>query len=889
MTEPLSRFGSNYPFALDEFQISGCESVAQGRSVLVAAPTGAGKTVVGEFACWLAVEQGRKCFYTTPIKALSNQKYRDLIDQHGPESVGLVTGDQVINSQAPILVMTTEILRNMIYAKSDTLANLGFVVMDEVHYLADRSRGAVWEEIIITCAADVQLICLSATVSNAEEFAEWLAQVRGDVDVVVTEDRPVPLTAHVFAGAASYDLFVDGRINPELHRLAREEARFVRDDSRRPVRRGGQRGRPGNRRRSSRAPRSPIRTPSRAQVVGKLERAKMLPAIVFVFSRGGCDAAVAQLASTDLVLTNQFEADELVALADFCTLDLTESEKAALGYRAFRSALSRGFAAHHAGLLPAFKQIIERGFSAGWLKVVFATETLALGINMPARTVVIEKLVKYNGETHADITPGEFTQLTGRAGRRGIDTEGHAVVLWQPGTDPNAVASLAAKRTYPLNSSFAPGYNMAVNLIETVGRDHARRLLERSFAQFQVDRAVTGTTNTVAKRETQIAEQWQRAHCAKGDFTEYARLAEQIRRLEREQSRTRRAQAREIVADGIQRLQVGDIVALRRKAAPWAVIVALSRGGDVPIAVGADRSRMKLTVTDFNGAPNVIGNVRVPKRFHPKDPASRKRLIEAAAAEIPDELPPVDTARVEADLGEVSELRKQLRQHPCHACPDREKHLRIAEPLLRTERRMANERERVERRSTSIASRFDRVCDLLTEIEYLTAEPVRVTDSGKQLARINAETDLVTVEALNSGLFSGLTVPQFAALCSALVYEPRPGGGAIDRMPDVQTQSAYRALVSVWQRIVRMERRRNLPTTRRPDPGFAAAAHAWADGDSLADVIAIAEVSPGDLVRWLRQVIDLAAQIASATADESVRTVARNAVADMRRGIIEVD
>jgi ATP-dependent RNA helicase HelY len=474
LSPQLKAFADGYPFELDDYQLQACRHVEAGSGALVAAPTGAGKTVVGEFAVHLALAQGRKCFYTTPIKALSNQKYADLVRKHGVATIGLLTGDSTINSEAQVVVMTTEVLRNMIYAGSATLGNLGFVVMDEVHYLADRFRGAVWEEVIIGLADSIQVIALSATVSNAEEFGEWLSEVRGEMAVVVSEHRPVPLFQHVLVRQTLYDLFAraeDGRVevNPALIKIAREESRFVRDDSRRPRGQSGHRRRTvsfgsgaygGAAHRSSDdgrrgRPRS-LRTVSRPELVELLDDEALLPAIVFIFSRVGCDAAVRQLLSSGIRLTDDDEQDEISALLERHVAGLADADLRALEYDLFAEALLRGVAAHHAGMLPTFKECVEEAFVRGLIKVVFATETLALGINMPARSVVLERLVKYNGETHADVTPGEYTQLTGRAGRRGIDVEGHAVVLWQPGLDPRAVAGLASRRTYPLTSSFAP-------------------------------------------------------------------------------------------------------------------------------------------------------------------------------------------------------------------------------------------------------------------------------------------------------------------------------------------------------------------------------------------------------------------------------------------------
>ena len=458
----LASFRGLYDFDFDEFQVAACRALSAGHGVLVAAPTGSGKTVVGEFAVHLALGQGLKCFYTTPIKALSNQKYADLVRRYDHRTVGLLTGDNSINGDAPVVVMTTEVLRNMLYTGSPALSGLGYVVLDEVHYLADSARGAVWEEVIIHLPEAVRVAALSATVSNAEEFGDWLDQVRGGTTVIVDEHRPVPLWQHVLAGNRLYDLFTDDehtRVNPELLRVAQRDVWLER---RAP-------GRPG--RRAARPRRFPLAY--RPDVISRLDASGLLPAITFIFSRAGCDAAVQQCLAAGLRLTTPGEAEVIQQTAERRTGDIPPEDLAVLGYGEWLDGLRRGIAAHHAGMLPAFKEVVEELFAAGLVRAVFATETLALGINMPARTVVIEKLDKWNGETHANLTAGEYTQLTGRAGRRGIDVEGHAVVLWQPGMDPGALAGLASTRTYPLNSSFRPSYNMAVNLTGWAGRARA--------------------------------------------------------------------------------------------------------------------------------------------------------------------------------------------------------------------------------------------------------------------------------------------------------------------------------------------------------------------------------------------------------------------------------
>ena len=530
----LELFRADLRFDLDPFQESACAAIDAGRSVLVAAPTGAGKTIVAEFAVWLAMRQPTaKVFYTTPMKALSNQKYAELVEAYGETEVGLLTGDTNVNPRARVVVMTTEVLRNMLYADSDLLEDLAYVVLDEVHYLADRFRGPVWEEVILHLPSEVRLVSLSATVSNAEEFGDWLEAVRGDTDVIVSEDRPVPLDQHVLVGSKLVDLFdssgaaATNRVNPELMRLVGSASRGGGGG------RGGARGRGGRRGipMDHRGPRQ--ERMHREGIVRLLDDRLLLPAIFFVFSRNGCDQGVRHVLRSGISLTTAQERREIRETAEFHCRTLLDEDLAVLGYWEWLEGLERGVAAHHAGLLPAFKEVVEDLFQRKLVKVVFATETLALGVNMPARTVVLEKLEKYNGEARVPITPGEYTQLTGRAGRRGIDVEGHSVIQWTDGLEPQAVASLASRRTYPLNSAFRPTYNMAVNLIDQFGRQRTREILETSFAQFQADRSVVDLARKVRSQQESLEGYKRGMVCHLGDYEEYASLRRRLSDLER--------------------------------------------------------------------------------------------------------------------------------------------------------------------------------------------------------------------------------------------------------------------------------------------------------------------------------------------------------------------
>ncbi|MFS0704597.1 DEAD/DEAH box helicase [Cellulomonas sp. 179-A 9B4 NHS] len=911
----LGEFRSRLDFPLDDFQVEACAALERGSGVLVAAPTGAGKTVVGEFAVHLALASGRKAFYTTPIKALSNQKYADLARVHGQERVGLLTGDTNINGDADVVVMTTEVLRNMLYAGSPALAGLGYVVMDEVHYLADRFRGPVWEEVIIHLPDDVQLVSLSATVSNAEEFGDWLSTVRGDTTVVVSEHRPVPLGQHVLVGDELLDLYaghvdptdpgVDPPINPDLTHLLRRQQSDPRD-RRGPGDRGsrGRDGRPG----------VGVRQAPRFAVVDSLAQEHLLPAIVFIFSRAGCEAAVQQCLSAGVRLTTPAEQAEIRRVAEERCAAIPPEDLGVLGYDAFEDALARGVAAHHAGMLPLFKETVEDLFSRGLVKVVFATETLALGINMPARSVVLERLVKWDGSSHVDITPGEYTQLTGRAGRRGIDTEGHAVVVAHTGLDPVQLAGLASRRLYPLRSSFRPTYNMAVNLVAQVGRDRAREVLETSFAQFQADRGVVGLARQAQSHAEALDGYAEAMSCDLGDFAEYAALRRAVGDREKDLARQAASARRADVARTLEGLRVGDLLEVPTgRRASYAVVVDPGGrpgfDGPKPTVLTTDRQVRRLTVADVGTGARTVGSLRVPSSFNVRVPAARRDLAARLRARL-DELDVTpapgrqgrrDARRTAAaDDAELEAMRRRLRAHPCHRCPDREEHARWADRWHRLKSEHDALVTRIAGRTGSIAAVFDRICDVLVTLGYLersdtgAATPtggtaLAVTDAGQWLRRIYAENDLLLAECLRRGVWEELDAPQLAAAVSALVYrsrrdeevEPRVPGG-----PESRLGRALEAAVRAWSELEDLEHGHRLETIQPLDTGLVEPIHRWAAGRSLDSVLRGGDIAAGDFVRWVKQVVDVLDQIHGAAPTARLRTTADRAVTALRRGVV---
>jgi ATP-dependent RNA helicase HelY len=915
MTTPpsgqLASFAGQLSFALDDFQQRACQALENGHGVLVCAPTGAGKTVVGEFAVHLALAAGRKCFYTTPIKALSNQKHNDLVARYGPERIGLLTGDQSINGDADIVVMTTEVLRNMLYANSPALYGLSHVVMDEVHFLADRMRGAVWEEVILHLPDEVRVVSLSATVSNAEEFGGWIQTVRGDTTVVVDEHRPVPLWQHVMVGKRLFDLFDNrasgaansGRdllVDPELlrHIAHRREADRLADWQPR----GRGRSRP-----------SIYRPPSRPDVISTLDREGLLPAITFIFSRAGCDAAVKQCLRSSLRLTSDEQRVRIADVIDRRTAELNEADLVVLDYHEWREGLLRGLAAHHAGMLPIFRHTVEELFTAGLVKAVFATETLALGINMPARTVLLEKLVKFDGEQHMPLTPGEYTQLTGRAGRRGIDVEGHAVVLWHPNdntADPAEVAGLASTRTFPLRSSFAPTYNMTINLVNQMGPTQAHKLLESSFAQYQADRSVVGLVRAVERGERILDEIAGELGGHDAPILDYVRLRLQISERERAQSRASRLQRRRAANDALAALRRGDIITITHgRRGGLAVVLEPDRDGDDPrpLVLTEHRWAGRISSADYSGASEPLGSMPLPKRVEHRNPRMRRDLASAlrsasAGLEVPSAKGKRSGQAKERDVDpELAGLRDELSRHPVHAMAEREAKARLAERYLRIEQDNEQIRQKIAAATNSLARTFDRIVVLLTERGFIDGNggDPRVTDDGRLLARIYSESDLLVAECLRSGTWEGLDAAELAAVVSSVLYESRGDALGAPDGTDVPTGKLRRGLnqtLRLWTELRADEQRHRIAQSREPEDGFVPVIYRWATTGDLTTALAASDasgtgtpMSAGDFVRWCRQVLDLLDQVRNAAPTPTVRATAKRAINDIRRGVVAVD
>jgi ATP-dependent RNA helicase HelY len=858
-------------FELDGFQRQALDALDAGGSVVVAAPTGSGKTVVAQYAVDRALASGGKAFYTTPLKALSNQKYAELVRRHGANAVGLLTGDNAINGNAPVVVMTTEVLRNMIYASAPALDGLRYVVLDEVHYLQNAYRGPVWEEVIIHAPPGVDLVCLSATVSNAEELADWIRTVRGETSAIIEDRRPVALHDLYLLGDKGAEqllllpTLVDGRPNPEAAAL----------DSK-TLRHPGMRGRPRGR----------LFTPRRVEVLELLEEYDMLPAIYFIFSRAACDDAVTQCVREGKRLTSADDRRQIRAIAEQYVDALSDEDLAVLDYAGWLTGLEAGYAAHHAGMVPPFKEAVEACFAAGLVKAVFATETLSLGINMPARSVVIEKLTKFTGERHEFLTPGEYTQLTGRAGRRGIDEVGYAVVLWSPFVPFDQVAGLAGARSYALTSSFRPTYNMAANLVRRYRPDVAHHLLNLSFAQYRADSDVVRLETQLDRTATALAEARAAAVCDRGDVEEYRRLL----RASEESARQRPSMTAEVTA-ALERVRPGDVLIVPGgKSGGRVAVLSTSRrrGGDIRVrAVTPDRRLVSLGPRDFPAPPEAVAQVGMPVPYAPHNAGFQRQVASALIAARLRTVPAAARSPIARRQwrGEVALAQATAAAgHPVASCPDARTHLRALERADRLVRDAERLERRVKGRIESLARQFDRVLRVLEAWGYV--DGWALTASGQRLAGIYHESDLLIAECTAQGLFDELEPAELAGLVSVFTYEARGQGEPTTWFPTPRLRHRWVEIDRLAAELNAAEEDAGLPLTRRPAPGFVGLAHAWAAGEDLAEVIADEEMSGGDFVRNVKQLIDLLRQLGDRAADPATAASARQGADRLFRGVV---
>jgi len=831
-----AEFFSRLEFRPDRFQKEAVTAFEQGSSVVVTAPTGAGKTLVAEAAIYLARQRGFRSFYTTPIKALSNQKFGDFRAEYGDDAVGLLTGDNVINGDASIVVMTTEVLRNMIYAESKALEGLGVVVLDEVHYLQDRQRGSVWEEVIIHLAAGVPIVALSATVANAAEFSDWIAARRGPTKLIIEEHRPVPLASeymmkdrHREGAIDMYPVFDRRGVkpNPDVLRLLKRNR--------------------GRHRRFS--------GPRRLEVVRTMAKRGLVPLIYFIFSRAGVDQGADLVAQGGLGLTTSDERAVIREIAATRTAHLSPDDLTVLGYSTWAANLEMGVAPHHAGLVPAFKETVEELFQAGLVRVVFATETLALGINMPARAVVLERLSKFTGEGHDLLRPGDYTQLTGRAGRRGIDDAGTAVVLYDHQVPFDRVAAIAAAGSHPLASSFQPTYNMAVNLVANYDREKAEELLGASFAQFRAERRNMELQARAEVLRSEIKDLRALAESEYGNIWDFS-------------GGDGLAATRSMLRDFAQGTEAGDVFLLSEDPLDRWVLLARGYGAN-PRLVLVDQAGdvKKVSADSLSTAVARIGMVPLPDPIR-----SRETNYQRHAARLLRDFEPED---------EVVKPGFAADTNPVAADPDLAVRLDAAKRARRKERDLAKLERRSQSVSTGLVAAFERRLAVLDSRGYTNGW--ELTSRGERLRFVYNELDLLLAESVEAGLLTGLAPAELAAVATLFTFEPRRADLAEELPTDVVTERGE-GIFELSRELAAEEQRQRINPSRVPDPGFAAIAFDWTEGASLEDLFDDDEAGAGDFVRNMRQLVDLLRQLRDAYAE--LAPVARRAIVAIDRGVV---
>ena len=780
-----------------------------------------------------------------------------------------------------MVVMTTEVLRNMVYAGSSTLDDLEWVVLDEVHFLADAYRGPVWEEVLIHTPGSVRFVCLSATVSNAEELGDWVTALRGPTHTVVEHRRPIELDPLLFVGDRTAErehllpLIVNGVTNPEGHRFDAEQQRPSSAQHRKQ--------------------RSRFYTPRRVETIERLTSESLLPVIYFIFSRKGCDEAVRQCFEAGVRVTQPEDRVRIRQLVEARTASLSDADLDVLGYDVWLEGLEHGIAAHHAGMIPSFREAVEDCFVEGLVKVVFATETLALGINMPARTVVIERLSKFNGEGHEFLTPGQFTQLTGRAGRRGIDDQGSAVVLWSPFCTFAQVATLAASREFPLVSSFRPTYNMAANLIERYEEDAAMEVLTRSFAQFQTDRAVVLLSARVHRLEAEISEYRSEEASTSElvfDVAGYVAITDSIRQLKRDARGNRVAVERALAA-----LRPGDVLerGTRKGSKLFLVLSVSSRKGGVVRVRGVNPSGNSASVeaATVSGSLQPVAHIDLPVPYMPKDPNFRRQCAGLLKRLNPKRLPdreqqgagparPGATALSGADPY-LDALQAQ-QDHPLHDHPDREQLMRVQFGLAKLQQEQQSLVQEIDRRGSGLVQRFGSVREVLERTGH--SDGWALTPAGLRLRRIYHESDLLISVCLTEGIFDDLEDAELAALLSCVTYEHRSSEPApAPLLPSTELRKRFGLMQSTWKRLERLERGLKLPLSREPEAGFAASAWSWSAGQELENILD-EDLLGGDFVRNVRQLIDLLRQLGDIAPAPATAKAARRAAESLSRGVV---
>ncbi len=845
---------SIFSFELDQFQHDAIASLNGGRSVVVCAPTGSGKTLIGEYAIYRALARGKRVFYTTPLKALSNQKLRDFRSEFGFDSVGLLTGDASINRDAPILVMTTEIFRNMLYGTpigqvGTSLIDVEAVVLDECHYMNDRQRGTVWEESIIYCPESIQIVALSATVDNSDQLTDWLNQVHGPTDLIYSDFRPVPLDFHFGNTKGLFPLLNDEKSQLN-HRLVKRKKK--RGDRSKHIARQ--------------------ESPTISSTLEYLRVRDMLPAIYFIFSRRGCDRAVAEVG--DLWLVNGDEAQKLrPQIDDFLTRNPDAGRAGHVG------PLYRGIAAHHAGILPAWKGLVEELFQQGLIKVVFATETLAAGINMPARTTVISTLSKRTDSGHRLLNPSEFLQMAGRAGRRGMDEVGHVVTLQTPFEGAKEAGYLATSNPDPLVSQFSPSYGMVLNLLQTHTLEEAKELVERSFGQYLANLHLQPQYKQISEIKQQLGKvQSKIANVSDEEVAQYDKLRQRLK-VERKLLTTLQEQASETRKEELSMMLSfavsGTLLSLKgdntEVSAPvTAVLVGKTPGSETPflVCLGKNNHWYVTSVDDVIDLYAHLPRIDIPPDLLPPSRLSLKpgesccgdQMAEPIAKQIPESTNDLSMApEVLEQLHLVTSLQAKMESSPLHGLGNAASIYKRQARAAELESEIQELRSQVEQQSQRHWEEFITLIEILQYFEGL--DNLLPTELGQMAAAIRGENELWLGLVLDSGNLDQLAPHHFATAIAALVTETsRPDSRVFFELSS-EVADALASLRSIRRKVFQLQRRYGVALPVWLEFELITLVEQWALGMDWVELCENTTLDEGDVVRILRRTLDLLSQI----------------------------
>jgi len=851
-----------FPFPLDDFQLEAIRAINSGNSVVLTAPTGSGKTLIGEFAIYRGLSHDSRVFYTTPLKALSNQKFRDFANQYGENKVGLLTGDISINREAPILVMTTEIFRNMLYGEfdefDDPLVNLESVILDECHYMNDPQRGTVWEETIIHCPTRTQIIALSATIANADQLQNWIEKVHGPTVLISSDKRPVPLD-FIFCSFKG------------LHPLLNNKGNGIHPNCKiwRAPKGQKKRGKVGR----IMQPKSP----SISFVISKLAERNMLPAIYFIFSRRGCDKAIENI--KDLTLVSYSEASIISQKLDV----YLKNNQEAIKDKSQCEALKRGIASHHAGLLPAWKELVEELFQQGLIKVVFATETLAAGINMPARTTVISSLSKRTEDGHRLLFSSEFLQMSGRAGRRGKDTQGYVVTLQTRFEGAKEASALAISKPNSLESQFTPSYGMVLNLLQSYTLEKSKELIKRSFGSFLYLGESSGENIILENLDKDLIELKKiTSNVSWKDFDAYEKLKNRLkeeRRLLKILEKQAAEKLSEEITNALPYIKDGSLISIKapqikRKIVPGLICKKIYESQKIKslLCLTIDNLfiliKPSYIVSIFNDLDAIdVLELEVPKMYFSGEVFRGDDVSQCYADRILEvskkndlQTPQYDlTTEVLAQQQQIINLEEIVTDHPAHRFGDSKKLKKYRKRIVEVEQEINMRKKLLEDKENHNWRTFTDLIKILNHFGCL--DDLELTEIGQTVGAIRSENELWIGLVLVSGYLHDLDPPELAAIIQAICVDVKRPNLWCNFKPSLKVIDVFNELDGLRKLVDSQQNKFHIEIPISLETELTGIISEWARGKKWKDLIFNTSLDEGDVVRIIRRSIDVLSQV----------------------------